>query len=215
MGSRHLAQGLTWKMRCLFLGLIVLFSVAFAEEDGYDDGVDEVEGVEIVDSGIGLDMRAAAAIPSTPEPEKKRKYAHLPPIIEYPPQFEDYPGQELLPPPPPHPYPRPPPPHPHHHRDEEEEAHLRAAAPAYPPVYPPPAPCHPCDLKKFKKCDCVSPPAYDRKGRGNCNVGASKLDLRVWCYVDKQTAKHCPDAKRSKSMAHKGYFWSRIACITA
>merc|ERR1712180_77819 len=175
-----MGQGLTWKMRCLFLGLVVLFSVAFAEEDGYDDGVDEVEGVEIVDSGIGLDMRAAAAIPSTPEPEKKRKYAHLPPIIEYPPQFEDYPGQELLPPPPPHPDPPPPPPH--------------------PPVYPPPAPCHPCDLKKFKKCDCVSPPAYDRKGRGNCNV-------------DKLTAKHCPDAKRSKSMAHKGYFWSRIACI--
>merc|ERR1711973_1005195 len=122
--------GETWKMRCLLLGLVVLFSIALAEEDGYDDGVDEVEGVEIVDSGIGLDMRAAAAIPSTPEPEKKRKYAHLPPIIEYPPQFEDYPGQERPPPPPPHPP----------HRDEEEEAHLRAAAPAYPPVSPPPAP---------------------------------------------------------------------------
>merc|ERR1712142_286300 len=81
---------------------------------------------------------------------------------------------------------------------------------------PPPPPCpNMCDLELYKKCTCKTPAMYTKDGRGNCNVGASKLDLRVWCYVDDtngKPSKLCPDAKPSKSKP--GYWWSRIACIT-
>jgi len=41
-----------------------------------------------------------------------------------------------------------------------------------------------CDLTAWPKCQCVSPATYSDDGRGNCNVGAMKIDLQVWCYVD-------------------------------
>merc|ERR1719374_123480 len=56
-----------------------------------------------------------------------------------------------------------------------------------------------CNLEYFKKCTCLSPATYTKDGRGNCNVGASKMDLRVWCYVDPKAARMCPDALASKS----------------
>jgi len=84
------------------------------------------------------------------------------------------------------------------------------------PFPPPPRKCpNMCDLELYKKCTCLTPATYTKDGRGNCNVGASKLDLRVWCYVDDSNGKPqkvCPDALPSKSKP--GYFWSRIACIT-
>jgi len=82
------------------------------------------------------------------------------------------------------------------------------------PGFPPHCP-NKCDLDLYKKCTCLSPAAYTKDGRGNCNVGASKFDLRVWCYVDPKHGNPeaiCPDALPSKSK--KGYYWSRIACIT-
>jgi len=86
----------------------------------------------------------------------------------------------------------------------------------FPHLPPPPPPCpNMCDLELYKKCTCKTPAMYTKDGRGNCNVGASKLDLRVWCYVDDtngKPSKLCPDAKPSKSKP--GYWWSRIACIT-
>merc|ERR1711942_473189 len=87
----------------------------------------------------------------------------------------------------------------------------------FPGPFPgPPPPCpNMCDLELYKKCTCKTPAMYTKDGRGNCNVGASKLDLRVWCYVDDtngKPSKLCPDAKPSKSKP--GYWWSRIACIT-
>jgi hypothetical protein len=84
------------------------------------------------------------------------------------------------------------------------------------PFPPPPRKCpNMCDLDLYKKCTCLTPATYTKDGRGNCNVGASKLDLRVWCYVDDSNGKPqkvCPDALPSKSKP--GFFWSRIACIT-
>jgi len=72
-----------------------------------------------------------------------------------------------------------------------------------------------CDLEAFRRCSCLHPASYTKDGRGNCNVGASKLDLRPWCYIDPSNGppeKVCPDAKLSNNK--KGYFWSRVACIT-
>merc|ERR1711973_42386 len=82
------------------------------------------------------------------------------------------------------------------------------------PPFPPMCP-NMCDLDFYKKCTCLTPAAYTDNGRGNCNVGASKMDLRVWCYVDPEHGdpEHvCPDALPSTSKP--GYYWSRIACIT-
>merc|ERR1712137_659386 len=91
--------------------------------------------------------------------------------------------------------------------------HHGPAYPGFPYPLPPYHHCpNVCDIDRYSKCTCVSPAVYNKKGRGNCNVGASTLDLRVWCYVEKKDAKHCPDAKPSKSKPE--YFWSRIACIT-
>merc|ERR1712002_1223839 len=90
-----------------------------------------------------------------------------------------------------------------------------SAASVYPPFLPPLCP-DVCDLSRFKKCTCLTPATFTKDGRGNCNVGASKMDLRVWCYIDTQVKgrpdQFCPDAIPSKSK--KGLFWSRIACIT-
>ena len=36
-----------------------------------------------------------------------------------------------------------------------------------------------CDLTAWPKCQCVSPATYSDDGRGNCNVGAMKIDLQV------------------------------------
>jgi len=113
----------------------------------------------------------------------------------------------------------------HHHVDDyahKMDKDYKAAAAAYPPFFPPPGPFPPmcpdvCDLSMFKKCTCLTPATFTKDGRGNCNVGASKMDLRVWCYINVK-AMHghpeqiCPDAIPSKSK--KGYYWSRIACIT-
>jgi len=115
----------------------------------------------------------------------------------------------------------------------DDEASERAAAaefyrppfpyphPGYRPIFPPPGLLPPhrcpnkCDVQLYKDCTCLSPATYTKDGRGNCNVGASKLDLRVWCYVDPKAGNPedvCPDALPSKSK--KGFYWSRIACIT-
>lgn len=72
--------------------------------------------------------------------------------------------------------------------------------------------CHP---HMWKKCNCMTPAAYSDEGRGNCNLGATKAHLKVWCYVDDKNgdpAAVCPDSKPSKTKP--GYFWSRMACIT-
>ena len=72
-----------------------------------------------------------------------------------------------------------------------------------------------CDLSQFSQCTCTDPPMFTSDGRGNCNLGVTKPDNQVWCYVSKEyghPAKVCPDAKASQS--RPGYHWSRIACIT-
>lgn len=72
-----------------------------------------------------------------------------------------------------------------------------------------------CQPQMWKKCNCMSPATYSDEGRGNCNLGATKSDLKVWCYVDDNNgdpATVCPDSKPSKSKP--GYYWSRMACIT-
>jgi len=72
-----------------------------------------------------------------------------------------------------------------------------------------------CDPTKWSKCNCLAPATFTEEGRGNCNLGATKMDLQVWCYVENQYGnpeKICPDAKPSKSKP--GYYWSRFACIT-
>merc|ERR1712121_463744 len=65
-----------------------------------------------------------------------------------------------------------------------------------------------------KDDEYVTPPEYDSKGQGNCNVGATRLNLRVWFYVDAETAPYCPDAVVSRSKKAKKLSWSRLACIT-
>lgn len=72
-----------------------------------------------------------------------------------------------------------------------------------------------CDPAKWSKCNCLSPATFTDEGRGNCNLGATKMDLKVWCYVENKYGNPeevCPDSKPSKSKP--GYFWSRFACIT-
>eukprot|EP00094_Tigriopus_californicus_P009449 TCALIF_09112-PA protein Name:"Protein of unknown function" AED:0.15 eAED:0.23 QI:0/-1/0/1/-1/1/1/0/239 len=72
-----------------------------------------------------------------------------------------------------------------------------------------------CDLKSYKHCTCVSPAVFTKDGRGNCNLGVTKPDQRVWCYVSHDYGHPqsvCPDATASK--AAPGQFWSRFACIT-
>lgn len=72
-----------------------------------------------------------------------------------------------------------------------------------------------CDVKRFKKCTCIDPPMFTKEGRGNCNVGSNMSDKKVWCYINPSygsPVEVCPDATVSEVM--KGYFWSRIACIT-
>jgi len=72
-----------------------------------------------------------------------------------------------------------------------------------------------CEPAKWSKCNCLSPATFTDEGRGNCNLGATKMDLKVWCYVENKYGnpeKLCPDSKPSKSKP--GYYWSRFACIT-
>jgi len=72
-----------------------------------------------------------------------------------------------------------------------------------------------CDPAKWSKCSCLSPATFTDEGRGNCNLGATKMDIKVWCYVENKYGdpeKICPDAKASNSK--QGYYWSRFACIT-
>jgi len=72
-----------------------------------------------------------------------------------------------------------------------------------------------CEPTIWNKCNCMSPATYSDQGRGNCNLGATRADLKVWCYVDDSNgdpATVCPDSKISKSKP--GYYWSRFACIT-
>jgi hypothetical protein len=72
-----------------------------------------------------------------------------------------------------------------------------------------------CDPALWRKCNCISPAEYSVEGRGNCNLGAAKPDVQVWCYVDPHNgdpATVCPDSKPSKTKP--GHYWSRFACIT-
>jgi len=72
-----------------------------------------------------------------------------------------------------------------------------------------------CDLAAWPKCQCINPATYTKDGRGNCNVGAFKSELTVWCYVDHTLGNPkeiCPDAKESQTRS--GYFVSSFACIT-
>jgi len=72
-----------------------------------------------------------------------------------------------------------------------------------------------CQPSKWSKCNCLSPATFTDEGRGNCNLGATKMDVKVWCYVENKYGdpkKICPDSKPSKSKP--GYYWSRFACIT-
>jgi len=70
-----------------------------------------------------------------------------------------------------------------------------------------------CDLKAWPRCQCESSYhlMFTSEGRGNCNVGSTKHDLQVWCFVDPDSSV-CPDMRESVKM--KGRFWSRFACIT-
>merc|ERR1739848_28766 len=86
-------------------------------------------------------------------------------------------------------------------------ARSMTACPARPPVT-----CHP---SQFSKCTCTNPAKYSDEGYGNCNFGASKMDSRVWCYVEPKNGDPrlvCPDAVASNSQ--QGWFWSRMACLT-
>jgi len=116
----------------------------------------------------------------------------MPPGADYP---MDFPGED----------------YPMDHPVGMDAAPQRAAAP-----WPRPHKCpKTCDLEAFRACSCMHPATYSKDGRGNCNVGASKLDLRPWCYVDESQGppgKVCPDARRSNT--RPGYWWSRVACIT-
>ena len=72
-----------------------------------------------------------------------------------------------------------------------------------------------CDLSAFPDCTCANPAEFTQDGRGNCNLGVTKPDLQVWCYVDPQFGHPthvCPDARESSS--RPGSYWSRFACIT-
>jgi len=96
--------------------------------------------------------------------------------------------------------------------DPRYDPQLGGYAASRPPYHHCPATC---DLEAFRRCSCLHPASYTADGRGNCNVGASKLDLRPWCYIDPSNGhpeKVCPDAKLSNN--RKGFFWSRVACIT-
>lgn len=73
-----------------------------------------------------------------------------------------------------------------------------------------------CDPRRYKTCTCIDPPVYTEEGRGNCNVGSTKLDQKVWCYVNPNYGSPldvCPDTQVSE--VKDGYFWSRFACITS
>ena len=72
-----------------------------------------------------------------------------------------------------------------------------------------------CDLSAFPDCTCANPAEFTQDGRGNCNLGVTKPDLQVWCYVDPNFGHPthvCPDARESSS--RPGSYWSRFACIT-
>ena len=72
-----------------------------------------------------------------------------------------------------------------------------------------------CDLSAFPDCTCANPAEFTQDGRGNCNLGVTKPDLQVWCYVDSNFGHPthvCPDARESSS--RPGSYWSRFACIT-
>jgi len=72
-----------------------------------------------------------------------------------------------------------------------------------------------CDLSAFPDCTCATPAEFTQDGRGNCNLGVTKPDLQVWCYVDPSFGHPthvCPDARESSS--RPGSYWSRFACIT-
>ncbi|CAB4067468.1 unnamed protein product [Lepeophtheirus salmonis] len=60
-----------------------------------------------------------------------------------------------------------------------------------------------CDVSRWKGCTCAYPATYSEDGRGNCNVGSTKPDLKVWCYVDSSRGdplQLCPDAKNPRNL---------------
>merc|ERR1719397_789487 len=99
--------------------------------------------------------------------------------------------------------------HPHHpdpyfpNHYEQYLTSLAAAGYPLPPPHPTTAPLPPvqvCDLSAWPDCQCIKQykDMFTEDGRGNCNVGAAKSDLQVWCYVNPDTAV-CPDIKPSKN----------------
>jgi len=72
-----------------------------------------------------------------------------------------------------------------------------------------------CEPIKKKKEECICIPTFLHKGYGNCKTdyqGKGPI-----CYVSKEAAKYCSDAKKSESasrrtMTWKGYSWE--ACKT-
>jgi len=70
-----------------------------------------------------------------------------------------------------------------------------------------------CDVSAWPHCQCLDRygEMFTEDGRGNCNVGATKQDRQVWCFVDPLLSK-CPDTRESSKF--KGRYWSRFACIT-
>jgi len=217
---------LKWFLVC------VLVAAALATEDGPDEA--EVVTVYEGGEGEGLGERMAAAIDSTPAKERPVSdpvYGNPDPEYypgpQYPAVQPGYPGHVF------HPHPHYPPHYPYRaagsyeeeDEDEFDESEYLQKDDEYvtPHFYPgvphhvagyAAAPVPTCNLKAMKRCQCVSPPEYDSKGQGNCNVGATRLNLRVWCYVDAETAPYCPDAVVSRSKKAKKLSWSRLACIT-
>merc|ERR1719184_331123 len=82
------------------------------------------------------------------------------------------------------------------------------------PFFPPHGPCVGfCDYEMMIKCQCVQPAVYREDGSGNCNIDATNQTKQVWCYIAKETAMWCPDARPDEKDREK--VWSRIACISA
>merc|ERR1711962_1014035 len=81
------------------------------------------------------------------------------------------------------------------------------------PVFPPHGPCFGfCDYEMMSKCQCVQPAVYREDGSGNCNIDATNQTKQVWCYIAKESAMWCPDARPDEKDREK--VWSRIACIS-
>eukprot|EP00092_Neocalanus_flemingeri_P027606 GFUD01029955.1.p1 GENE.GFUD01029955.1~~GFUD01029955.1.p1 ORF type:complete len:183 (-),score=37.25 GFUD01029955.1:33-530(-) len=149
---------------------------------GAQDYVDTQDEGDVYEGDVADWGRAAAPIP-VPPPRPQYPWEMIDNIyIEEPPRHED-PYEDY--------YPRP-----------------------YPTTAAPTPHCpQRCDTTDWPACQCVQTygDMYTQDRRGNCNVGADKPDLQVWCFVDPHTSV-CPDTRESTLMT--GKYWSRFACIT-